>query len=311
MESKLRNYKVGLIVASILLSSVLFASCGPWCVEHEQAPIITKVADLELIGWDNARVNDDANIVMYAGKRFLKESMRDQIAEGAVEAYCKWKGRSDSFLPVKTAVGERLVEDWRAIALPSGEVFIAGGAFKEPPGVIDQTWLLEPKTSRLKDGPQLLRARKACTLSYLSSGKILVSGGLGSAQILNDCETFDPKTQSMSKFSPLESPRNGHSIIELGNKNLLVVGGKDLHVLDTIERWNPKENSFRIIGRARKVRFEPQLFLIDAKHVLIAKGRKLLDENSAMGYAPAELYDDPSVAQTSESAGEKNSSQQP
>jgi hypothetical protein len=293
---------------SIVLSSTMLVSC---VAETKQAPIITKVADLELIGWDNARVTDDAKIVRYAGKPLLKESMRDQIADGAVEAYCKWKGRSDSFLPVKTAVGERLVEDWRAMALPSGEVFIAGGAFKEPPGVIDQTWLLEPKTSRLKDGPQLLRARKACTLSYLSSGKILVSGGLGSAQSLNECESFDPKTQTMTKFSPLASPRNGHSIIELGNKNLLVFGGKDLHVLDTIERWSPEESSFRIIGRARNVRFEPQLFLIDAKRVLIAKGRKHVDEKGATGYAPAELYDDASVPQASESVHEKSSSQQP
>lgn len=298
---KQRSAIVGsaVLLASILLLSLLLYSCG---VEKKtEVPIVSKLADENLIGWDNASVSVDANIVTYAGKPFLKKSLRDSGAERAVEAYCKWKGGTAPYLPVKTAVGERLVEDWHAITLPSGEVFIVGGAFKEPPGVIDQTWLLEPKTSRLKDGPQLLRARKSCTLSYLSSGKILVSGGLdGSAEPLRECETFDPKTQSMSKFSPLSCPRNGHSVIELGNKNLLVVNGRtNAKLADSpgrltasIEEWKPGQNAFHITGRTRKARYEPQLFLISGNQVLIAKGHVFSGETETSESPPAEIYID-------------------
>jgi len=289
------NYAV--VLVSMLLSSWVLFSCG---VEtRTEVPIVSKLADDKLIGWDNASVSVDANIVTYAGKPFLTKSLRDSRAERAVEAYCKWKSGTAPYLPVKTAVGERLVEDWRAITLASGEVFIVGGAFKEPPGVIDQTWLLEPKTSRLKDGPQLLRARKSCTLSYLSSGKILVSGGLdGNAEPLSECENFDPKTQSMSKFSPLSCPRNGHSVIELGNKNLLVVNGRtNAKLADSpgrltasLEEWKPGQNAFRIIGRTRKARFEPQLFLVSGDQVLIAKGHVFSGETETSESPPAETY---------------------
>lgn len=290
------NHAVGIARMSILLYSVLLGSCA---TEVPKLPIISQLADEKLIGWDNARVTEDANILMYAGKPIKKISARDQVAEDAVEAYCKWKGGTAPFLPVKTAVGERVVEDWRAITLPSGEVFIAGGAFKEPLGVIDQTWLLEPKTSRLKDGPQLLRARKACTLSYLSSGRILVSGGLdGNGEPLSDCECFDPKTQAMSKFSTLKWPRNGHSIIELGNKHLLVVNGRTMAGLadssgklsSHIEEWKPEDNAFSLIGRSRKARFEPQLFLIDSSRVLIAKGHMFSGDIETSESPPAEIY---------------------
>ncbi len=296
MESTLRNRRNLLIGTSILLACTLLCSCQ---APAKNVPIVCKLADEKLIGWDSARVSADANIVMYGGKPFLKKSVRDSVAEGAVEAYCKWKRGTAPFLPVKTAVGERLVEDWRAITLASGEVFIAGGAFKKPPGVIDQTWLLEPKTARLKDGPQLLRARKSCTLSYLSSGKILVSGGLdGNGEPLSECETFDPKTQSMSKFSPLSCPRNGHSVIELGNGNLLVVNGRTVARLadspgrlsSDIEKWEPDGNAFRVVGRSRKPRFEPQLFLISPDKVLIAKGHFFSGDTETSESPPTETY---------------------
>lgn len=299
----MRNHRIVLIALSVLLSGALLVSCVKEVQNH---PIVSKLADEKLIGWDNARVTDDSNIVMYAGKPFKRVSARDKVAEVAVEAYCKWKGGNAPFLPVKTAVGERVVEDWRAIALPSGEVFIVGGAFKEPPGVIDQTWLLEPKTSRLKDGPQLLRARKACTLSYLSSGKILVSGGLdGNAEPISDCECFDLKTQAMSKFSPLKMPRNGHSVIELGNNHLIVVNGKTKAELadspgklsSYIETWKPEENAFSLTGRTRKARFEPQLFLIDSSRVLIAKGHMFSGDVETSESPPAEVYDSDSTTQ--------------
>jgi hypothetical protein len=60
---------------------------------------VSKLADEKLIGWDNARVTDDANIVVYAAKPLKGVSARDKLAEGAVEAYCKWKGGTAPFLP--------------------------------------------------------------------------------------------------------------------------------------------------------------------------------------------------------------------
>ncbi len=83
------------MLASILLLSLSLYSCG--VSTKKEVPIVSKLADVQLIGWDNASVAVDANIVTYAGKPFLKKSLRDLIAERAVEDYCKWKGGTAPF----------------------------------------------------------------------------------------------------------------------------------------------------------------------------------------------------------------------
>jgi hypothetical protein len=102
----------------------------------------------------------------------------------------------------------------------------------------------------------------------------------------------------MSKFSPLSCPRNGHSVIELGNKNLLVVNGRTNakladspgRLIASLEEWKPGQNAFRIIGRTRKARFEPQLFLVSGDQVLIAKGHVFSGETETSESPPAETY---------------------
>lgn len=276
-------------------------------MEVKKFPVVSKLADPTLIEWDNARVSNDTNIVKYAGKPFLKVSERDKEAEGAVNCYIAWKGGIEPYLPVRTAVEDRVVEEWRAIKLSPTEVFIAGGAFQKPKGVIDQTWFLEPKTARLKDGPQLHRARVSCTLTSLSSGKVLVSGGFdGTGTPLADCECFDPKTQTIAKFAPLSMPRVGHTVIELGDGKLIVVGGKTMPQLatadgqlsTTIEEWSPEKNKFEIVGAVRKASYEPKLFLIDKAHVLIAKGHLFSANTETLESPPAEIYPGESVSQS-------------
>lgn len=285
-------------ILCVLLTCFLGCSCAP---ADKNLPVVCRLADPSLIEWDNAKVSTDTNIVRYAGKAFLRVSQRDREAEGAVKAYIAWKGGTEPFLPVKTAVEDRLVEDWRAVKISPTEAFIAGGAFRRPAGVIDQSWILEPKNSRIKDGPQLLRARKSCTLTTLSSGKILISGGLdGSGSPIEECECFDPKTQSISRFSPLALPRCGHTVIEYDDGKLLVVGGRTSPNLansqgdltSKIEKWNPATNRFEVVGLAKKASFQPQLFLLDENQVLIAMGHLFSGNAENNESPPAEIYAD-------------------
>lgn len=282
-----------------LVAGAMLVSCTK---VEKNLSVVCQLADPGLIDWDNAKVSVDTNIVRYAGKPFLKVSERDKDAEGAVYSYIAWKGGMAPFLSVKTAVGDRVVEDWRAIKLSATEAFIAGGAFQDPKTVIDQSWILEPKNSRIKDGPQLLRARKSCTLTQLSSGKILISGGLDSSgSPIRECERFDPKTQSVSKFPPLSMPRVGHTIIELGDGKLVVAGGKTLSNLSnaegdltsSIEVWSPARNKFEVVGTAKRASYQPQLFLIDKTRVLIAKGHVFSGNTETSESPPAEIYSEP------------------
>ena len=285
-------------ILCVMLTGFICSSCAP---ADRNLEVVCRLADPSLIEWDNAKVSQGTKIVRYAGKPFLRVSERDKEAEAAVNAYITWKGGTEPFLPVKTAVENRLVEDWRAVKISPTEAFIAGGAFQKPAGVLDQSWILEPKNSRIKDGPQLLRARKSCTLTVLSNGKILVSGGLDSSgSPINECECFDPKTQSLSRFSPLAVPRSGHSVIEYGDGKLLVVGGRTSPNLansqgdltSKIEKWSPATNKFEVVGMAKKASFQPQLFLIDKNQVLFAMGHVFLGNAETNESPPAEIYTD-------------------
>jgi len=279
------------------ITCTLLVSCS--AIEKE-LPVVSHLAEPDLIGWDSPKVATDSTIVAYAGKPFARVSSRDFESEDAVKAYIAWKGGKVPFLPVKTAVEERMVEDWRAIKISAAETFIAGGAFLKPAGVIDQSWILEPKNARIKDGPQLLRARKSCSLSMLSNGKVLISGGLdGSGNPIDECECFDPKTQTVSKFPALCLPRAGHRIIELKDGKLIVVGGKTLPqfadsdggLTSIIEEWSFPKDRFETVGRAKKARLEPQLSLLDKTKVLIAKGHIFSGATETNESPPAEIYD--------------------
>jgi hypothetical protein len=285
-------------ILCVMLTGFICSSCAP---ADRNLEVVCRLADPSLIEWDNAKVSQGTKIVRYAGKPFLRVSERDKEAEAAVSAYITWKGGTEPFLPVKTAVENRLVEDWRAVKIAPTEAFIAGGAFQKPAGVLDQSWILEPKNSRIKDGPQLLRARKSCTLTALSNGKILISGGLDSSgSPINECECFDPKTQSLSRFSPLSVPRSGHSVIEYGDGKLLVVGGRTSPNLansqgdltSKIEKWSPATNKFEVVGMAKRASFQPQLFLIDKNQVLIAMGHVFFGSAETNESPPAEIYTD-------------------
>lgn len=280
----------------LVLICTALASCTP---ETKQSAVVTSLADPEYVDWDNENVSVEANIIRYAGKSVLKFSKRDKDAEAAVDAYIKWKGGTAPYLPVKTAVEDRVAKDWRAVKLSPSETFIAGGAFQKPEGVIDQSWILEPKTSRIKDGPQLLRARKSCTLTPLSNGKILISGGLdGSGTPIDECELYDPKNQTMAKFAPLAMPRTGHTVLELSNGKLLVVGGKttpklanaDGDLTSQIEVWGSEGNRFEIVGATKKASYQPHLYLMRGNDVLIANGHVFANSLETQESPPAEIY---------------------
>lgn len=280
----------------LTLVCMVLVSCTP---EAKESPVVTTLADPALIDWDNAKVSVDSKIVKYAGKPFLKISQRDKGAEVTVDAYIHWKGGTAPYLPVKTAVEDRVAKDWRAVKLSPSETFIAGGAFQKPEGVIDQSWILEPKTSRIKDGPQLLRARKSCTLTPLSNGKILISGGLdGSGTPIDECELYDPKNQTMAKFAPLAMPRTGHTVLELSNGKLLVVGGKttpklanaDGDLTSQIEVWGSEGNRFEIVGATKKASYQPHLYLMRGNDVLIANGHVFANSLETQESPPAEIY---------------------
>jgi Kelch motif len=75
----------------------------------------------------------------------------------------------------------------------------------------------------------LLAKRVRAQARLLSSGKVLVAGGLDTAtgHVLASAELYDPHTGTFSSAGLMSSPRSSFTMIEAGNGQVLAMGGYD------------------------------------------------------------------------------------
>lgn len=135
---------------------------------------------------------------------------------GAVQEYhpetAEWSARGS--LQVPRGIGATVT------ALPGEGVLLAGAAA----GATAEVYNTTTDTSTVTGSMQIARADHQATL--LSSGRVLVSGGLGTTgELLGSSEIYDPATRSWTLTGPLNQPRSGHSVARLPNGNVLVAGG--------------------------------------------------------------------------------------
>jgi hypothetical protein len=70
-------------------------------------------------------------------------------------------------------------------------------------------------------------ARAEHTATSLSSGSVLVAGGLESGDIsIGSAELYDPAAGAFTTTSNMTARRNGHTASLLGNGTVLIAGGR-------------------------------------------------------------------------------------
>lgn len=121
-----------------------------------------------------------------------------------------------------------------AEVLPSGRVLVAGGDTAD----LDATASVEiydPETEGWRPGPTLPRPAARAAATVLASGDVLVTGGYDASG--GSVDTFTPLGMAALwreghcdwwSLSPLNRPRFGHSLLELGDGRALVVAGEAL-----------------------------------------------------------------------------------
>jgi hypothetical protein len=86
--------------------------------------------------------------------------------------------------------------------------------------------LLDPTWSRTGS---MAVARQAHTSTMLSTGKVLVAGGLGtSGSALNSAELYNPATKTWSSAASMADARQLHSAVQLGTSSNMTTSGKVL-----------------------------------------------------------------------------------
>src|SRR5919109_65030 len=92
-------------------------------------------------------------------------------------------------------------------------------------------------------------ARAAHTATTLSSGQVLVVGGMAEGGgSLASVELFDPAHNTVQEVGPLAEPRAGHTATLLGDGRALIAGGYNGQYLASLEIFEPSAKRFRPAG---------------------------------------------------------------
>jgi len=136
----------------------------------------------------------------------------------------------------------------------------------------------------------LVTARYGHTMTLLSNGKILVTGGIdGNSNVLNISELYDPAMGAWVTTGSLTIARSGHTATLLPNGKVLVAGGFDTgsSALASTELYDPTTGTWTPTNDIPVARGFHTATLLSNGKVLAAGG----EDGSHSSTRTAELYD--------------------
>lgn len=132
--------------------------------------------------------------------------------------------------------------------------------------------------------------REIHTEVLLTTGKVLIAGGVNNTGALNTAELYDPATGTVSPTGNLTASngRVWHASVLLPNGQVLVVGGSDNagNPLQTAELYDPASGAFSATGSMAQARDRVTAVLLANGKVLVSGG-----VNSSGHLNSAEIYD--------------------
>ncbi|WP_224243720.1 Kelch repeat-containing protein [Hyalangium gracile] len=174
-----------------------------------------------------------------------------------------------------------------ATALPSGKVLITGGLITRTDlEYLSSTELYDPATHSWSAAAPLSVPRYEHTATLLSSGKVLVAGGVdasSSTTVHASAELYDPATNTWSAAGSMATARQGHTATLLSSGKVLVVAGVGRA---TAEEYDPATNTWSPAAALTAPRDLHTATLLPSGKVLVTGG--VVD---TVATASAVLYD--------------------
>lgn len=181
-------------------------------------------------------------------------------------------------------------QEHTATLLPNGKVLVTGGINGVGVGAVIQasSELYDPATGVWTPTGAMTTARHFHTATLLSTGQVLVVGGLGPSGFLASAELYDPATGAWTPTAPLlAGVRYTHAATLLRNGVVLISGGltNSGHTA-TSEIYNPFTGLWSPTGAMATARNSHGAILLPDGKVLAAGGA-----SGANSVAVSELYD--------------------
>lgn len=140
-----------------------------------------------------------------------------------------------------------------ASLLANGRVLITGGSssvdLTNPlslfTGLLVSSELFDPLTDTFVAGPNMLEARAFHTSTTLTTGKVLIAGGIAVLPIVNlpnvsaTAYLYNPASNSFGLPSVMSGARFLHTAVPLSNGKVLLVGGLNLDLTTFLTTLNP------------------------------------------------------------------------
>ena len=133
------------------------------------------------------------------------------------------------------AGNDLLPENYQSVALPNGQILIAGG--DDGTNAYNNAYIYNPATQTVSPTASMNQARTQFTLTLLNNGQVLAVGGStgwvnlsnlpssGSATTLASAEIYDPPSQTWTEVAPLSVARLAHAATLMPDGTVLITGG--------------------------------------------------------------------------------------
>jgi len=186
-----------------------------------------------------------------------------------------------------TSAGTSSRDSHTATLLPSGQVLLAGGESSPCPpcNTTASAQLYDPNSGRFQPTGSMSVERESHTATLLKDGRVLILGGLRTAdggfhwETLRTAEIYDPATGTFSASGSMNEARVFHAATLLADGRALITGGLSNK---SAEIYDPGTGSFKSAGAMMRGRYWHTATLLPDGRVLLTGG--LRD-------ATAEVYD--------------------
>lgn len=209
------------------------------------------------------------------------------------------------FAPAKPGRGATAAFAWSLLApmhqgriehtatqLRDGRVLVTGGEYIEGTWwhVLDSVEIYDPTSQTWTTAAPLNDSRSGHTATLLANGKVMVVGGQtmdgSTKEPLASVEVFTPHSGRWVHIAPLNEARVGHSVTELTDGRVLVVGGVGKNGLARPEIFDPRTGRWTPAAPLATARRGHTAVRMEDGRVLVAGG---LGDDGVL--ASVELYD--------------------